>query len=649
VGDQFVENLPWNPHESRLQWPTMRAAWADRPWVTVLFGLVAAILTWDPLQPVPAPGLDPSWVLGLNLGAADGLDHGTEIVFTYGPLGFLQEPMVIDGLLATSGAIYTLAIRAALAVSLLYGARRSLPWLPAAGLALVAMTITPREIVPLTLVAVWCVIALSDPDRPWAGRLVAIGGGAIAGIELLVKINVGLTILAVVVVSTAALPGSRVRNLGTMAGALLGTAGVLWFAAGQGLGNIDDYASSSFEIVAGYSQAMQLEQPSVSWDWWAALVAGAGAIAAAVLATGSRPAARRIPIVIVAALLVLALFKFGFVRHDSGHVGAFFGGLVAIWIGLRWRGAARLAPVAAIGVLLLFYAEASNELTGGAMRPDEAVEQLHTLVVPGERDEAAEAARADMRATYALDPPIIERIGDEPVDVRPWEIGLAWAYDLQWRPLPVLQDYQAYTPALDELNAEKLASDEGPRFVVRHFGFGQSPSIGLDGRFGSFDVPLQTLALLCLYQPAVSSSSYQLLERSENRCGEPRALGSDQAEYGEAVAVPAGDRDEAVFARIRGAGPEGLERLRTLVFRAAERTVSLRIGRAPLPPRNAESGLLLSAPPGTDFEPPYALSPDTETIAIDSDDGPLSSEGPLELDFYALPIEPLGGRSVSLD
>jgi hypothetical protein len=106
---------------------------------------------------VPTAGLDSSWIVGLNMAAAEGLDHGTQFVFTYGPLGFLEEPMVIDSTLATLGGAYLLAMRAALAASLLYAARRSFPWPAAAALALLASAIvgpTPGA-VPLALAGLW--------------------------------------------------------------------------------------------------------------------------------------------------------------------------------------------------------------------------------------------------------------------------------------------------------------------------------------------------------------------------------------------------------------------------------------------------------------------------------------------------------------
>lgn len=606
-------------------------------WLTVIFGLATAVITWDRVLVSPTLGLDASWILGLNLAAAEGIDHGTDFVFTYGPLGFLEEPLVVDGLLAPLSAIHLLALRAALAASLLWAAARSLPWPAAALLAFTAVAVTPRAIVPLALTAVWCLVALQGSAPRWAGRLVVFGGGALAAIELLVKINVGVTILALVVVTALALPGPRAGHLATLTAVFAGAFSILWFAAGQGLANFDDYARSAFEVVSGYSETAQANAPAVSWDGWAALVAGVATIGAAVFAGTRLPAARRVGIVVVVGLAVFSLAKSGFVRHDTGHVAAFFGGLGGVWIALRWQGTARVAPCVAVLALVLAFFPTTGRGVDDAIVPGPAIDQLRALLVPGERTQARDEARASMQDGYALDPRIVERIGDAPVDARPWEIGLIWAHELNWRPLPVIQDYLAHTPELDRLNARALAADSGPRFVLRHLGFG-SPRIGPDGRFVPFDAPEEARVMLCRFRPVITSGTHQLLVRGRDRCGEPRPLGSVTAAYGERVPVPGARAGEAVFARIGGARAAGLERLRTLIYRAAIRRIGLDEQSFRFPPLNAESGLLISAPRDLDFPAPFALAPNAATLAIGSEGGFATSEGLLEIDFYALPL-----------
>lgn len=620
---------------------TLRAGWLDRWWVTALFGLVVAILTWDRELLTPAPGLDQSWVLGLNLAAAMGLDHGTELVFTYGPLGFLEEPLVIDGTLATIAAVYLLALRAALAASLLWAARQSFGWPAAAVLAVAVAAIAPRVAgsVPLALTTVWCLIALQGRSPRWTGRLVLIGGGVLAALEILVKLNVGVTILALVLVTTLALGGGRLRNLLILLGVFTGAATVLWLVSGQGVGNVDDYVASAFEIVSGYSEAMQSEAAPVSWDWAAALLVGLATLGATAYASAGAETSRRIGMLLVVGLLLFSLAKFAFVRHEAGAVGAFFEGACVVWLALRWQGVGRLAPVAALILIALAYFPAARGAAEFEIRPGAAIDQLRTLLIPGDRERAAETARAELRAAYGVDPRIIRRIGGQPVDVRPWEIGLIWAYDLNWRPLPVIQDYTAYTPALDQLNAETLESEDGPRFVLRHFGFANSAAIGIEGRFTSFDAPRQTQVLLCRFRPELTVAPYQLLVRGRDRCGPERPLGAVTAAYGELVPVPEARSGEAVFARIEGAHPQGIERLRTLAYRAAIRRIRLDGASAPLPARNAAGGLLLALAPEADLTAPFALAPNAATIAIESDGGFATSDEPVRIEFYAVAVK----------
>lgn len=52
--------------------------------------LIIIICTFVPFSPkMPAPGIDPSWALGLNQAVAQGLAFGKEIIFTLGPYSSL--------------------------------------------------------------------------------------------------------------------------------------------------------------------------------------------------------------------------------------------------------------------------------------------------------------------------------------------------------------------------------------------------------------------------------------------------------------------------------------------------------------------------------------------------------------------------------
>jgi hypothetical protein len=225
-----------------------------------------------------------------------------------------------------------------------------------------------------------------------------------------------------------------------------------------------------------------------------------------------------------------------------------------------------------------------------------------------------------MRAVYKLDPPTLRLLEGRTVHVDPWEIALAWYYGLRWRPLPVFQDYSAYTASLDRLNAGRLDAAGGPERVVREntaLVDPQYPQPTIDGRLPAWDPPAQSLALLCNYAPLRTTARWQVLGKVRDRCGPPQLIRSLHVRDGQTVTLPAAGDGGAVFIRIRGAGVSGRERLRALLYRARARQAVLNGTQAyRLIPGTAGDGLITSIPRTVDFPGPFSLSPDVRTIAI---------------------------------
>src|SRR3954469_9878313 len=88
-------------------------------WTLVYVLLIAGIFTFP--NP-PTPGLDPSWRMALGYFFEKGLQLGKDVVFTYGPLGFimgktisgLQFWSLIVGQLALAVVSATVVLRQAL-------------------------------------------------------------------------------------------------------------------------------------------------------------------------------------------------------------------------------------------------------------------------------------------------------------------------------------------------------------------------------------------------------------------------------------------------------------------------------------------------------------------------------------------------------
>ena len=137
----------------------------SRPiWAT---GLLVALLAWPLGIIAPTTGLDYSWMSGLYMAVHEGKHFGSEIVFTYGPLGFLAWPEYWFSWLSVLAFLYVSAVYVAFAITLTWMLRRTVGLLGAAVIAfLFLVTIPDLEWLPLLLAVGWSLAALRSDRRP---------------------------------------------------------------------------------------------------------------------------------------------------------------------------------------------------------------------------------------------------------------------------------------------------------------------------------------------------------------------------------------------------------------------------------------------------------------------------------------------------
>jgi hypothetical protein len=92
-------------------------------------------------------------------------------------------------------------------------------------------------------------------------------------------------------------------------------------------------------------------------------------------------------------------------------------------------------------------------------------------------------------------------------------------------PLPVFQEYNAYTKTLDRVNADALGSRSGPERILHEntqLVDPSYPTATIDNRYPTWDPPEKSLAMLCNYVPLQTTARWQVLGRVPDRCGPPR-------------------------------------------------------------------------------------------------------------------------------
>lgn len=619
-------------------------AWTRGPRFHLAAALLVAIASWGLHFRDPVPGGDPSSNAGLYMAAHQGLSFGVDLVYTYGPLGFLgqAQPTLWYADLAALSFAYGAILFLTYCLAITWALCRTIGPLPGALAAFAVVALLPSAEEPL-VIAVALSTAILTAHPPRHALWIAVAGGAtLAAVESLVKLSIGP---AVALALALALFGARAERRHALAfvGLLVVEVPLLWLLAGQDLGTFPDYVRNSAEVISGYSEAMG-SNGAPAWQ----RVAGALALVGTVLLASRgdwRDRRARLAATAAVAVIGYAAFKEGVVRFDVPHVAILLSTLSAIAAVNVSRGRDAGLVLAGLVALLVLTRIVIPSGLDGSLNPvhnaREAASQLRLLVDSGAREERVSEGRAGLQAKYALEPRMLAEVEGHSVAVDPWEAALAWAYELDWSPLPVFQNYAAYTERLDRLNADRAADPDGPQRIIRVNpieAVGDAFQRSIDGRYPAWDPPAEALAILCNFDVVSESDSYQVLARVPDRCGEPELIGSVEAGAGEAVEVPPARRGEVVFATVEGADVTGVERLVTAAYRAEFRFAEIDSGPVRLVPGTAADGLLMRGDPRIVGEGPFGQAPQTTSVAIDG------AGDDLRFDFFRMSVAGSGDQ-----
>jgi hypothetical protein len=524
----------------------------------LVLGLIVAVLAWPTSTHhlIVASGVGSSWRAAVTMAAHDHLAFGSRAVFTFGPLGFLVSPQLFFTSDAILAFIFELGFLTAIFGALIWSLRRTLPLSLAAavaylvgGISIVCARYFGTNVAVedvLALVLMVCVSVLSrDVDDPPPLWIWVVLGGALSVFSL-VKVSLAIGIVVAIVITVLCLPTHRRAALG---GLVLGAVPLFclgWFWTGNSLGNVLPYVRSSLAVIGGYGSAMALEAPDRGYSYWLAALAviliGVFAIAHARPTVGRA----RIGVGLVTLTTLWFLFKEAFVRHD-GHDLVFFvaAPLVLAAFAPKWR--SRAWPVTGMLALTFVAVSVSGTVPALVTQPVQSArnffDEATTLASAHKRAQVVAESRASLNAHFALPPRMVDLMRGQTVDVSPWQETAIWADPLlHFDPLPVLQDYSAYTPSLDQLDTTYLRSPGAPRYILRQ------PLSEIDGRNPAFDPPATQLAIECRYHEVAANSVWQLLERQSNRCGPVRPLRTAITGPGHWVNVPTAPAGDAVVA-----------------------------------------------------------------------------------------------------
>ena len=450
-----------------------------------------------------------------------------------------------------------------------------------------------------------------------------------------------MALLAVGAITIVATRSDRARNALLFVVAVAAAVIAGWVAAGQSLAAFPAYVSHSLELTSGYSTAMGVEESGREWEYVGVLIAIGLLVLLGLRATDGWPRAQRVAVAAIGGAIAFVSFKHGFVRHD-GHSLQFFATALVAALALAPAPVHRretLAVLAALFVLVLGASRIHPSFFNPMQSAKRSLAQAEILTADGGRAEIS-AAQAGLRAAYPLDNETFALLRGRTVHVAPHDTAVAWAYGLDWRPLPIFQSYAAYTEELDRLNARFLASPDAPARILRTLG-------AIDGRHPTLEAPSSTVEMLCRYVEIHAAAQWQVLARTDGRCGDIELLQTVNASYGHEIRVPAADPGTLMLARVQGIAPSGVGSLASFAFKLPRRTITLNGAPAlsyRLVPQTASGLMVLQSPAEADYTGLLRVSPDAKSFSITRRELPWERDE-LRVDFYALPIEGHGSAA----
>jgi hypothetical protein len=584
--------------------------------------------------------LDFSWIAGLYMAANEGRHFGTEIVYTYGPLGFLVWPSLWIGSLAVISFIYTLGLYGAFVAMLTWSIKRTVGLVTAAFIVyFTSVAFGFFNQLPLMLSIGVCFIALRE-DRPAQGmNILVFGGGLLCAVEPLVKLSTGPPLVLMVVLAMFGSRATRRQWASFLVTAIIGFF-ALWFLSGQALGNLWDYFDNDVQIIKGYSEAMGY-RTGETWEA-IAIVIFAIALILGIHRASFRDARAKLFATAITFVVAYTSFRYGTTQFaKSGPPVVAMSSLLAVFLMAPWP--PRRAPVFLVATVIVSIVTVHASALGVSLDPLERVETFkesaELAIRPGLRHQKIAEERNNLRTTLGVPQPILDALNGKTVNVEPWEATVAWAYELDWKPLPVFQNFTAYTQQLDRLNAATAEdSEHGPEVLLRQIPAGSAGRPVFFERQPAWDPPEQGFVEFCNFVPTLTEGEWQVLSRIPDRCGEPKLAGSVTVGEGERIQVPQAGKDEVVIMELHGMKLEGLEKLTALFVRPSERHM-VTDGELPnrMPPDTTEDPKIVSVDRTLGHGPELPELPVIHEMRL------YGASGPYTVDFYRVPLRRTAG------
>ncbi len=496
------------------------------PWIISWFAAVLVSLSFVPLPRQPFV-LDDSLSEKTVLSYAyeNGWRYGKDIVFTYGPWGYLVTRHFFPRHHAVQMMVLTcLSFLTSLGVCLVAWQTRFLWRSLLLGIFIyLTANIDPRgDLLLYSAILVWAWLCIHTNGKPLLFCICCFCVAAVFGV--MVKANFLLSaLLSTAMIFTNCLFKSRFGVAGGLLPALSAMFVAAWMLSGQNISDLSSFFAHSYSIIRGYDQVVGFDAPSifVRRALWVLVLAVAATVTRMI---AMEPGAGGIPISrarwhtgalsLWLFLFIFILWKHGFVRADLYHMGFFFGLIPLLVLCLELvpssSGTARLVSriftlaccaLTVVTLNTLFFSSFKASL----VQPVAGFkENITDLLRPGGYQRREQEQYNDAEKAARL-PRLTAAIGNSSVDVFGQRQCYGVLNKLNYHCRPVFQSYLAFNEQLAGLNEAFYLSSAAPEFVL----FELTTS---DHRFPPMEDSLLFRHLLLNGKPLLEEKPFLLLE-----------------------------------------------------------------------------------------------------------------------------------------
>ncbi|MEJ0090749.1 MAG: hypothetical protein WDM80_13525 [Limisphaerales bacterium] len=464
--------------------------------------------------------IEGSWIQALHVAFSEHWQFGREIIFTYGPWGFLY------GGFDPATQLVSVMAWTILSVIFWYAVWRSarlcfnndlFAWLwlmifcAVAGLT-ISMNMDVRLLAWVLLLLLLHFFLENRSFSP-AQFLLVVSLGLLSLVKFSIFMTGGMAVLVI-----AADNVWRQRSFPWIVVVFGASLAFFWAAAGQHFNSLLIFFINSWRMTSGYTEAMSLSRTTETRD--TCLFLAALAMLGVMVAYASWKRLRVVGILPVVGLgfVGFTMFKSGYVRQDKHEAWAviqlLLGALACqaiVWPLVRKKAQwIRLSTFVPMLLIFLFasstFARYSESRLATVMAQTFSMRNLlapFRLLPDWKRlPEAHQEYLALLRNKF----PAPQFQGT--VDAYPWnQCAISSVPGQPYHPRPVFQSYSAYTPELAELNASHLRSADAPDNLLFNI-------TAIDNHYPMMDDGLSWPEMLTRYDVKTNNGTFLLLTRS---------------------------------------------------------------------------------------------------------------------------------------